>query len=513
MLDELIEKSKLEREFASKVERSDIPRIGDDVELLLTHGYNEYNGFKIYLRQISPYPPLNCEDERELFRIFDRGSPRERIEARDRIILSNQWLIISVAKRFRGRGLELGDLVQEGNLGLIVAIEKFDYTKGFKFSTYAIHWIRQAIRRALYQKTHVVKRPEYLYSQINNLLRTRDRIQKFTGQGPSISELAEATGMSIAKIEQLYLLTQIEISLNQEIGDSNDGSNTIGDLLPDDKIAPTAEIVSEKVFGEQLAQLIDKSLEHLRPVEADVIRRRFGIGYDRRQTLETIGKAHRISKERIRQIESKALRELRHPSKGIPHPVKLGLDEPEDEISENNEKRQEQSNPRTINHSPYERCVVCNGKMPSDAWKYCSDLCRRKVIYEKKVGVNGGYIRQRREALGLYQHELADKIGVHVSTVRLWEANREKPNFENFNKLLDLFNGHQQQIRRRVNGRITGAYIKKQREIYGLTQKDLADRLGLTKETISSWERNVYAPDLRNQQRLRKLFAELAKAK
>ena len=491
----------------------------DNIELLLAHDYgdyevtkvssswDEYNGFKIYLRQISPYSPLNREQEQHLFRIFTWGTPREKCEARDKVILSNQWLIISVARKFRGRGLDFEDLVQEGNLGLIVAIEKFDYTKGFKFSTYAIHWIKQAIRRALYKKRYTVRRPEYLYNQVNTLLRTRDKIRKFTGQEPSISELGEATGMSRAKIEQLYLLTQIEISLDKEIGDSDDKTNTIEDLIPDDKIATPAEIVSEKVFSEQLAQLIDKSLGHFKPVEADVIRRRFGIGYDRQQTLESIGKAHRISRERIRQIESKVLRELRHPSKGIPHPVKLGLDEPENDSSE--EKKQEQSNIGTINTSPYERCVVCNRKMPSDAWKYCSDLCRRKVIYEKGK-VSGSYIRQRREALGLYQRELADKIGVHISTVRLWEANKEKPTFDNFNKLLDLFNKHQQQIHHSISRQITGAYIKKQRKIYGLMQQDLAERLGLTKETISNWERNVYAPDLQNQQRLRKLFTELA---
>jgi RNA polymerase primary sigma factor len=512
MLNELIEMTKIEREFESK----------DDIELLLAHDYDyyevtkassswdEYNGFKIYLRQISPYSPLNREQEQSLFRIFSRGTPREKIEARDRVILSNQWLIINIARKFRGRGLDLEDLVQEGNLGLIVAIEKFDYTRGFKFSTYAIHWIKQAIRRALYKNKHTVRRPEYLYSQVNALLRTRDRIREFTGQEPGISELVEATGMSRAKIEQLYLLTQIEISLDKEIGDSGDKTNTIEDLIPDDKTATPAEIVSEKVFSEQLAQLIDKSLENLKPVEADVIRRRFGIGYDRQQTLEAIGKAHRISRERIRQIESKVLRELRHPSKGIPHPVKLGLDEPESESSE--EKKQEQSEIVTINPISYKRCVVCNRKMPSNAWKYCSDLCRRKVIYEKGK-ISGSDIRQRREALGWYQQELADRIGVHISTVQLWEANKEKPIFDNFNKLLDLFNKHQQQIHHSMSRQITGAYIKKQREIYGLMQKDLAERLGLTKETISSWERNVYAPDLRNQQRLRSLFSELAKAK
>jgi len=515
MLDELIKITQMGRDFDSR----------DDVELLLNRDYDdygvtkassswdEYNGFKIYLRQISSYPPLNREQEQHIFRIFERGTPREKIEARDRFILSNQWLIISIARKFRGRGLDFEDLVQEGNLGLIVAIEKFDYTKGFKFSTYAIHWIRQAIRRALYQKKYTVRRPEYLYNQVRILLRTRDGIRKFMGQEPSISELAEATGMSRAKIEQLYLFTQIEISLDEKIGDPDDNGNTIEDLIPDEKIATPAEIVSEKVFNEQLAQLIDKSLEHLKPVEADVVRRRFGIGYDRQQTLEAIGNAHGISKERVRQIESKVIRELRHPSKGVPHPAKLGLDEAEDEIEEKVEKREQSNEIRTMNPGSYKRCVVCDRKMPSDAWKYCSDFCRRKVIYEKKDGMSGSYIRRRREALGWYQQELADKIGVHISTIRLWEANREKPTFDNFNKLLDLFNEHQQQIHHSMGKQITGAYIRKQRRIYGLMQKDLAERLGLRKETISNWERNVYAPDLQNQQRLRKFFEELAKIK
>jgi RNA polymerase primary sigma factor len=513
MLDELIEMSEHQRDFESK----------DDFELLLNYGYdnyeatktspswNKYNGFKIYLKQISSYPPLNREQEQHLFKIFQKGSPREKFEARDIVILSNQWLIISVARKFRGRGLDFEDLVQEGNLGLIVAVGKFDYTKGFKFSTYAIHWIRQAIRRALYQQKYTVRRSEYLYKQAKALLRTRNEIRKFTGHEPTTSELIEATGISREKIEQLYFLTQIEISLDETIGAFDDKSNNIGDLIPDVKIGEPAEIVSEKVFNEQLTQLIDKSLEHLKPVEADVIRRRFGIGYDNQQTLKTVGKIHGISRERVRQIESKAIRELRHPSKGISHPAKLDLDEPKDEVFEVKKEEQEQPKSGIINSKPRKRCMICHRKMPSDAWKYCSDLCRRKLIYERGE-ISGGYIRQRREAIGLYQQELADKIGVHVSTVRLWEANKEKPTFDNFNKLLDLFDKHQQQIRRSLNKQITGEYIKKQRKIYGLMQKDLADLLGLTKETIGNWERDIYAPDLRNQQRLRKLFAKLAKA-
>jgi len=491
----------------------------EDVEFLLNYddgeitktslSWNEYNGFKIYLRQISPYPPLNREQEQHLFRIFENSSPNEKAEARDIVVLSNQWLIISVARKFRGRGLDFEDLIQEGNLGLIIAVEKFDYTKGFKFSTYAIHWIQQAIRRALYQQKYTVRRPEYLYKQAQALIRTRNRIRKFTGQEPSVSELIEVTGMSREKIEQLYLLTQIEISLGEKVSNSDDNSNTVEDLIPDDRIATPAEIVSEKVFNEQLAQLIDTSLEHLKPAEADVIRRRFGVGYDSQQTLEAVGKVHGISRERVRQIESKAIRELRHPSKGVPNPDKIGLDEPEIEVVEKN-KEKEQLQIGTVNHEPHKRCLVCDGKMPSDAWKYCSDLCRRKLIYEKGE-ISGSYIRRRREAIGWYQQELADKIGVHISTVRLWEANKEKPTFENFNKLLDLFDKHQREIRCTLDKQITGAYIKKQRKIYGLMQQDLAYRLGLTKETVSNWERNLYSPDLRNQQRLRKLFAEFAK--
>jgi len=300
---------------------------------------------------------------------------------------------------------------------------------------------------------------------------------------------------------------QFEISLDREIGapDDDDG-DTIADFIADTSTATPAEIVSERVFHQQLSQLIDRTLDNFEPIEADIVRRRFGIGYDEGQTLEAVGEALGISRERVRQIEARMLVDLKHPSVGVPDPVKLGLEEQE----ENPNYEEQQPKPRIAEPKPLKYCAICEREMPKDGWKYCSKLCRRRVIYQR-ANINGRFIREQRRALGLYQRELAGKMGVNVTTLRLWEADKEKPNFENFNKLLDLFRQYGRQIKNNITEEITGEYIRRQRLSLGLMQQDIAARLSVTKESVSSWERDISKPDLQNQKRLRKLFAELRK--
>jgi len=466
-----------------------------------------YDGFKIFLRQILPHPLLDGEEEQRLFRIIQNGSKRKKNDARRKIILSNQRLVISIARRYRWRGLDFEDLVQEGNVGLILAVDKFDYTRGNRFATYAVYWIQQTIYRAIYSTGTTVRRPENMYSRLTLIRKAHEQIRRFSGAEPTLSELAEATGLTKSEIEKVYTRMQFEISLDKEIGAPGDGDDdTIADFIPDTSIATPAEIVSERIFHEQLSQLIDKSLENFEPMESDIIRRRFGIGYDEGQTLETVGEALGISRERVRQIEAKMLVDLKYPSIGIPAPVELGLEE-----QRNNTNCEEQKiRPRAAEPKPLKYCAVCKGEMPRDSWKYCSKLCRRRVIY-RRGNINGAFIREQRRALGLYQRELAEKMGVNVTTLRLWERDKEKPNFENFNKLLDLLKQYGRQIKKNIVEEMTGEYIKKQRMSLGLMQQDIAERLGITKESVSCWERNINKPDLQNQKRLRKLFAEFRK--
>jgi len=466
----------------------------------------KYNGFRVFLKKILTYPVLDGAEEQSLFKKVTNGLEHEKNEARRKIILSNQRLVISIARRCRWRGLDFEDLVQEGNIGLILAVDKFDYTKGNKFSTYAVYWIQQVINRAIYSMGTTVRRPEYLYNRLNLIRKTRNQIRRFTGAEPTPSELTEATGLTKSQIEEVYAQMQFEISLDREIGDSSyDDGDTIAELIPDTSMSTPAEIVSEMVFHEQLSQLIDKSLGNFEQVEADIIRRRFGLGYDEEQTLETVGEALGISRERVRQIESRMLTDLKYPSIGIPDPVKLGIEEPARNIN-----YEALPKPRAAEPKPFKYCAVCKREMPKDAWKYCGKLCRRRAIYQREE-ISGRFIREQRRALGLYQRELAEKMGVNVTTLRLWERDKEKPNFENFNKLLDLFRQHRRQIKDNIVKEMTGEYIKKQRLSLGLMQQDIAGRLGMTKESISCWERNVSIPDLQNQKRLRKLFGELSK--
>ena len=470
-------------------------------------GVGYYNGFRMFLNQILTYPVLDGEEEQSLFKRVKNGLEHEKTDARRTIILANQRLVISIARRYRWRGLDFEDLVQEGNVGLILAVDKFDYTRGNKFSTYAVYWIQQAVNRAVYSMGSTVRRPEYLYNRLNLIRKTRNQIRRFIGTEPTLPELAEATGLTKSQIEAIYAQMQLDISLDREIGASSyDDGDTMAELIPDTSMSTPAEIVSEMVFHEQLSQLIDKSLGNFEPVEADVIRRRFGIGYEEEQTLERVGEALGISRERVRQIEARMLIDLKYPSIGIPDPVKLGLEEPVRNI---NYGEQALSKPRAAEPKPLKYCAVCKGEIPKDGWKYCSKLCRRRTIYHR--GISGSFIREQRRALGLYQRELAAKMGVNVTTLRLWEGDKEKPTFENFNRLLDFFRHYRRQIKNNIGEEMTGEQIKKQRLSLGLMQQDIAARLGVTKESVSCWERNISVPDLQNQKRLRKLFGELRK--
>ncbi len=260
---------------------------------------------KVYLKEIGRVPLLTSEEEVELaIRISDGD-----VQAKQRLSEANLRLVVSIAKRYLGRGMQFLDLIQEGNLGLIKAVEKFDYTKGFKFSTYATWWIRQAITRAIADQARTIRIPVHMVETINKVKKVQSQLLHQNGHEPSPDEIAEEIDMPVDKVREIMRVAQEPVSLETPIGEEEDSH--LGDFIPDNDAPAPADAASHTMLREQLSDV----LATLTPREEKVLRLRFGLEDGRSRTLEEVGKEFNVTRERIRQIEAKALRKLRHPSR------------------------------------------------------------------------------------------------------------------------------------------------------------------------------------------------------
>ena len=260
---------------------------------------------KVYLKEIGSFPLLSLEEEVELAEKILKGDDW----AKKKLAEANLRLVVSIAKRYVGRGMLFLDLIQEGNLGLIKAVEKFDHTKGFKFSTYATWWIRQAITRAIADQARTIRIPVHMVETINKVKKVQSQLLHKNGQEPSVEDLAEELDMPQEKVREILKVAQEPISLESPIGEEEDSH--LGDFIPDGDAPIPEEAATHALLKEQLGEV----LATLTPREAKVLSLRFGIEDGRPRTLEEVGKEFNVTRERIRQIEAKALRKLRHPSR------------------------------------------------------------------------------------------------------------------------------------------------------------------------------------------------------
>ncbi|MBE6948921.1 MAG: RNA polymerase sigma factor RpoD [Ruminococcaceae bacterium] len=260
---------------------------------------------RMYLKEIGKVNLLTPEEEVELAKRMAEGDE----EAKKRMAEANLRLVVSIAKRYVGRGMLFLDLIQEGNLGLIKAVEKFNYTKGYKFSTYATWWIRQAITRAIADQARTIRIPVHMVETINKVIRVSRQLLQELGHDPSPEEIAKEMGMPVEKVRDILKIAQEPVSLETPIGEEEDSH--LGDFIPDEDASEPAEAASFTLLKEQLMQV----LSTLTPREEKVLRLRFGLEDGRTRTLEEVGKEFNVTRERIRQIEAKALRKLRHPSR------------------------------------------------------------------------------------------------------------------------------------------------------------------------------------------------------
>ena len=264
---------------------------------------------RMYLKEIGKIPLLTPEEELEVAKDLVSEDEKARDAARKRMSEANLRLVVSIAKRYVGRGMQLLDLIQEGNLGLMKAVEKFDYTKGYKFSTYATWWIRQSITRAIADQARTIRIPVHMVETINKVLRTSHSMVQSLGREPTTQEIADELHMDLQKVEEILKIAQEPVSLETPIGEEEDSH--LGDFIQDDDASQPAEEASYTLLREQLEEV----LKTLTPREEEVLRMRFGLIDGKPHTLEEVGKKFDVTRERIRQIESKALRKLRHPSR------------------------------------------------------------------------------------------------------------------------------------------------------------------------------------------------------
>ena len=280
----------------------------DDYEDGLTaDGITIDDPVKVYLKEIGRVPLLTPEEETELALKIQAGGP-EGEKAKQRLSEANLRLVVSIAKRYVGRGMLFLDLIQEGNLGLIKAVEKFDYTKGFKFSTYATWWIRQAITRSIADQARTIRIPVHMVETINRIVRVNRQLQQKLGREPRPEEIAKELGISVSKVQEIIKIAQEPVSLESPIGEEEDSH--LGDFLEDDKTPPPSQIVAESMMKQTLSDV----LHMLTPREEQVIRMRYGLDDGQQRTLEEVGKAFNVTRERIRQIEVKALRKIKRPN-------------------------------------------------------------------------------------------------------------------------------------------------------------------------------------------------------
>ena len=276
-----------------------------EIDLTIPEGIALDDPVRMYLKEIGKVPLLSAEEEQELAEKMSLGDE----DAKKRLSEANLRLVVSIAKRYVGRGMLFLDLIQEGNLGLIKAVEKFDYQKGFKFSTYATWWIRQAITRAIADQARTIRIPVHMVETINKLIRVSRQLLQELGRDPYPEEIAKEMNMSIDKVREIQKIAQEPVSLETPIGEEEDSH--LGDFIPDDDAPAPAEAASFSLLKEQLTDV----LSTLAPREEKVLRLRFGLDDGRARTLEEVGSEFGVTRERIRQIEAKALRKLRHPSR------------------------------------------------------------------------------------------------------------------------------------------------------------------------------------------------------
>ena len=273
--------------------------------LASTEGINIDDPVRMYLKEIGKVPLLNASEEIEIAQRMANGE----LEAKHQLAEANLRLVVSIAKRYVGRGMLFLDLIQEGNLGLIKAVEKFDYRKGYKFSTYATWWIRQAITRAIADQARTIRIPVHMVETINKLIRVNRQLVQELGRDPRPDEIAHEMGISEDKVREILKIAQEPVSLETPIGEEDDSH--LGDFIPDDDAPAPADAVAVALLKEQLTEVLNT----LTPREAKVLRLRYGLDDGKARTLEEVGKEFNVTRERIRQIEAKALRKLRHPSR------------------------------------------------------------------------------------------------------------------------------------------------------------------------------------------------------
>lgn len=277
----------------------------EELDLSVPEGIAIDDPVRMYLKEIGKVPLLSSEDEINLAKQIEEGSNG----AKKKLAEANLRLVVSIAKRYVGRGMLFLDLIQEGNLGLIKAVEKFDYRKGYKFSTYATWWIRQAITRAIADQARTIRIPVHMVETINKLIRIQRQLVQELGRDPLPEELSKQMDMPVDKVREILKIAQEPVSLETPIGEEEDSH--LGDFIPDDDAPAPAEAAAFTMLKEQLINVLDT----LTPREEKVLRLRFGLDDGRARTLEEVGKEFNVTRERIRQIEAKALRKLRHPSR------------------------------------------------------------------------------------------------------------------------------------------------------------------------------------------------------
>ena len=279
-----------------------------DEELLGSNSAKVNDPVRMYLKEIGVVPLLTNEEEQELAILVEQGDT----EAKQRLAEANLRLVVSIAKRYVGRGMQFLDLIQEGNMGLMKAVDKFDYTKGFKFSTYATWWIRQAITRAIADQARTIRIPVHMVETINKLVREQRNLLQELGQDPTPEQIAERMDMTPDKVREILKIAQEPVSLETPIGEEDDSH--LGDFIEDEVIENPVDYTTRIVLREQLDEVLDTLTDR----EENVLRLRFGLDDGKMRTLEDVGKVFNVTRERIRQIEAKALRKLRQPSRSKP---------------------------------------------------------------------------------------------------------------------------------------------------------------------------------------------------